>query len=390
MIRVVASSTHYGDLDFEALFSAAIEDRGLVVPANDIDYQGRGFETHELSRVSGSANLASTVLAHAWDQAQLSSHRNRLDGRGHRERDPKTALVVGYSLAQLDNAFVHGNLPNQARGPYTLSTLRGNAITAPLAIRFGIGGGTHLVSSASATGGQAITTAGQLIMAGQVERVAVVCLDHFAHPETERLMRVVGAVSDNPEGQPLSEDRSGMRPVSAAAAMIFESEDSCHRRGLSPAVSWLSGAIRNDCYHLIAPEPSSTALLEATQSTLERAAYQPEDVHWLSLHATGTRVWDAIEADAVRRVFPNSLPHLSAFKRTFGHTLGAAGMFEGIMLVEALKLGTLPPPLENVDPTLGLNTSKHSTASTALMWSAGMGGDVAVNLFGRHDGSTAR
>lgn len=386
MIRVVASSTHYGDIDFETLFSAAMEDRALADPTYETDCHGKGFETHELSRVSASANLASIVLARAWDKAQLSSHRNRLDGRGHRERDPKTALVVGCSIAQLDNAFIHGDLPTHTRGPYTLSTLRGNAVTAPLAIRFGIGGGTHVVSSASATGGQAIANAGQLIMAGQVERVAVVCLDHFAHPETERLMRVVGAVSDDSKGQPLSEDRSGMRPVSAAAAMIFEREDSCYRRGLNPAISWLNGAIRNDCHHLIAPEPSNTALLEATQSTLEQAAYQPENIHWLSLHATGTRAWDAIEADAVKRVFPRSLPHLSAFKRTFGHALGAAGIFEGIMLVEALKRGTLPPPLANVDPSLGLSASKQLTATNALMWSAGMGGDVAVNLFGRQDG----
>lgn len=386
MIRVVASSTHYGALDFDSLFHAAMDDRPLVKSAHGITFPDGGFEPHEQNRVSASAKLASAVLNRAWDQAQLSSHRNRLDGRGYRERNAKTALVVGYSVAQLDNAFIHTDTQTQTRGPYTLSTLRGNAITAPLAIRFGIGGGTHIVSSASATGGQAITTAGQLIKSGQVERVAVVCLDHFSHPETERLMHIVGAVSDDIESLPLGKKRSGMRPVSAAAAMIFESADSCNRRGLNPAVSWINGAVRNDCHHLIAPEPTNAALLEATHSTLEQSAFQPSDIDWLSLHATGTKMWDALEANAVQQMFADHSPHLSAFKRTFGHTLGAAGLFEGVMLVEALKRKVIPVPLSNIDSSLGLKTSARAAASNALMWSAGMGGDVAVNLFARDDG----
>ena len=48
-------------------------------------------------------------------------------------------------------------------GPYALSKLRGNALTAPLAIRFGLGGGSHCVSAASATGGAAVVHAASLI-----------------------------------------------------------------------------------------------------------------------------------------------------------------------------------------------------------------------------------
>lgn len=388
MIRVVGSSTQYGNIDFDTMFDAAMSNRPLETPSGtqNTPCEG-GFEAHELSRVSNSAKLASTVLNRAWKQSQLSSHRNRLDGRGHRERDPKTALVVGYSLAQLDEAFLHTDSAKKTRGPYTLSTLRGNALTAPLAIRFGIGGGTHIVSAASATGGQAIVTAGQLIKAGQVDRVAIVCLDHFSHPETERLMHVVGAVTDDPHSLPLGKKRSGMRPIPAAAAMILERANVSKRRGMSPKVSWINGVIRNDCHHLIAPEPTSTALLEATQATLAQAGYPSDSIHWLSLHATGTQVWDAAEAKAVHQMFAKKPPHLSAFKRTFGHTLGAAGLFEAIMLVEAMMRGIVSDPLEQLDSSLGLDTSVPNTAAgNALMWSAGMGGDIAVNLFGRlHD-----
>lgn len=370
------------------MFDAAMSNRPLETPI-DIQHTpcNGGFEAHELSRVSNSAKLASKVLDRAWKQSQLPSHRNRLDGRGHRERDPKTALVVGYSLAQLDEAFLHTDSAKGTRGPYTLSTLRGNALTAPLAIRFGIGGGTHIVSAASATGGQAIVTAGQLIKTGQVDRVAIVCLDHFSHPETERLMRVVGAVTDDPQSLPLSKKRSGMRPMPAAAAMILEREDVGKLRGMSPKVSWINGVIRSDCHHLVAPEPTSTALLEATQATLAQAGYPSNSIHWLSLHATGTQLWDASEANAVRQMFAKKPPHLSAFKRTFGHTLAAAGLFEAIMLVEAMTRGIVSDPLEKLDSSLGLDTFVPTTAAgNALMWSAGMGGDIAVNLFGRQHG----
>ena len=133
----------------------------------------------------------------------------------------------------------------------------------------------------------------------------------------------------------------------------------------------------------MAPLPSGKALIEASNAALGQAQIAIESIDWVSLHATGTRVWDQLEIDVVRQLFGCQLPHLSAFKRTFGHTMGAAGLLEAGIVCEGLFQRRLPPWPEPTDPTLGLlPSSRQATHAThAMMWSAGMGGDVVANIF---------
>lgn len=174
-----------------------------------------------------------------------------------------------------------------------------------------------------------------------------------------------------------------MRPATAAVAMILEADDSCRSRGHAGLARWLGGCLRHDCHHLMAPLPSGKALIEASNAALGQAQIAIESIDWVSLHATGTRVWDQLEIDVVRQLFGCQLPHLSAFKRTFGHTMGAAGLLEAGIVCEGLFQRRLPPWPEPTDPTLGLlPSSRQATHAThAMMWSAGMGGDVVANIF---------
>jgi len=43
------------------------------------------------------------------------------------------------------------------------------------------------------------------------------------------------------------------------------------------------------------------------------------------------------------RVFPETLPWISGFKRHAGHTLSASGLIEASLLVEGLRRGMVPP-----------------------------------------------
>jgi 3-oxoacyl-[acyl-carrier-protein] synthase II len=59
-----------------------------------------------------------------------------------------------------------------------------------------------------------------------------------------------------------------------------------------------------------------------------------------------------MEAAAIGRVFgPGAVP-VDSIKGAIGHTLGAAGAFEVILCVEALRTGLVPPTagLQTLDP----------------------------------------
>ena len=83
------------------------------------------------------------------------------------------------------------------------------------------------------------------------------------------------------------------------------------------------------------------------------------------------------------RVFPETLPWISGFKRHAGHTLSASGLIEASLLVEGLRRGMVPPWPGGIDPTLGFPTVPPAVSPvprTALQLGQGMGGDVVVNL----------
>jgi 3-oxoacyl-(acyl-carrier-protein) synthase len=106
-------------------------------------------------------------------------------------------------------------------------------------------------------------------------------------------------------------------------------------------------------------------------------------IDWLALHATGTKAWDKIEARLIRKVFHEKIPHISAFKRTFGHTLSSACLFSIAMIAEGLAQQRLPILPQKIDPefALNFNTPPKEKIQYAMNWSVGMGGSIAVNLF---------
>jgi 3-oxoacyl-[acyl-carrier-protein] synthase-1 len=65
-------------------------------------------------------------------------------------------------------------------------------------------------------------------------------------------------------------------------------------------------------------------------AALRDANLQPEEIAWLNLHGTGTRLNDEMESHAVHAVFGDRVL-ASSSKALTGHTLGAAGAMEAAL-----------------------------------------------------------
>ena len=122
---------------------------------------------------------------------------------------------------------------------------------------------------------------------------------------------------------------------------------------------------------------------------LERADAAPEDIGYVNAHGTGTPLNDAAETRAIKEVFGEraySVP-ISSSKSMTGHMLGAAGAFESIVTILAMRDGFLPPTvnLEHPDPECDLdyipNLGRAADVRLAMTTSFGFGGHNSCLVF---------
>ena len=341
-----------------------------------------GLSTGDLSILGRHQLLALSAVDQAWRSAGLGSAMNRLRGEGSKERHPSFGCVGGSSLGGLvamerDLAAAQG----ERFSPYAVSRWRGNSVPAVVSLRHGLGGTVLSLNAASATGAQILWTAGTLIRSGIVDAVVAVAADSSLSDSVAKAMSRNGSVAKKPGSAPLSGSRSGMTPAEGGAALILESEAHAAARGAVPFAEWLGGGSANEGYHLQAPDPTG-ATLERLIREVVKDSVRPS-VDWVSLHATGTARYDAVECSVLSRVMGEERPWISAFKGVTGHALSASGLIEAVLLVEGLKLGQCPPLPSEVDDSLGLrlpDSSSSPVPKTALQIAQGMGGDVVVNL----------
>jgi 3-oxoacyl-[acyl-carrier-protein] synthase II len=347
-----------------------------------------GLEAGDSGILSRHQLLALAVVERAWSSAGLPPDRNRLRGEGSKHRFSSFGCVSGSSLGGLvameEDIEASGKL-----SPYSISRWRGNAVSAAATVRYGLGGADFSLNAASATGAQILYLAASLIASGMLDAVVAVAADAAVSPVLKSAMGRGGSVTRNSDCRPLSAGRSGMLPVEGAACLVLESASHAARRGAAPLAEWCGGGCANESRHLMAPDPEALVLEELlanakNQASLREGACRPID--WVSLHATGTPRFDAAEVSCVRRVFGDSLPWISAMKRTTGHALAASGLLEVGLIVEGLRLGKWPAWPADIDPEFGLPQSPLIPAqrpALAVQIGQGMGGTVVVNALCR-------
>ena len=347
-----------------------------------------GLDAGDSAILSRHQLLALAAVERAWNSAGLPPERNRLRGEGSKHRVSGFGCVSGSSLGGLvameEDLEASGKL-----SPYSISRWRGNAVSAASTVRYGLGGSDFSLNAASATGAQILYLAASLIASGMLDAVVAVAADAAVSPFLKSAMGRGGSVTRNSDCRPLSAGRTGMLPVEGAACLVLESASHAARRGVVPLAEWCGGGCANESRHLMAPDPEARVLEELLVNIKNQASRREGvcwPVDWISLHATGTPRFDAAELACVRRVFGDSLPWISAMKRTTGHALAASGLLEAGLIVEGLRVGKWPSWPAGIDPEFGLPESPpipSQRPAMAVQIGQGMGGTVVVNALCR-------
>ena len=96
--------------------------------------------------------------------------------------------------------------------------------------------------------------------------------------------------------------------------------------------------------------PNTDGISRTIRMGLESAQLQPDAVDFISAHATGTKMGDVIEAQAIGKIFGHG-PAVAGLKGYMGHTMGACGVIETILTLYMMAQGFVAPTLnlETID-----------------------------------------
>ncbi len=235
-------------------------------------------------------------------------------------------------------------------------------------------GPVQCVSVACISGLLAIQQGARLILSSQADAVVVVggdVLSHFVVAGFSTLMSL------DPQGcRPFDNDRHGLSLGEGAAAVVLCRADLASAP-LAQLVGWGSS---NDANHLTGPSRDGLGLVLAIQRALRGAEWAPAKVEYVNAHGTGTAYNDRMEGLALKTVFGDLAPPVSACKGMLGHTLGAAGVIESVICVLAARAGLMPGtpsfsiPDAEVAPNVVQSTRCGVSYSRILKMNSGFGG----------------
>jgi 3-oxoacyl-[acyl-carrier-protein] synthase I len=180
--------------------------------------------------------------------------------------------------------------------------------------------------------------------------------------------------------RPFDIARTGISIGEAAGFALLDRESS--------VVNLVGCGESSDAWHMSAPHPDGLGAQAAMLHALNVASLKPEDIGYVNAHGTATLANDRAEAAATRAVFgPDAVP-ISSTKGVTGHTLGAAGITDAIVVIQALEQQTMPPSanLRELDPRLGLDVVTHARDGElryAMSNSFGFGGTNCSLIFSR-------
>lgn len=237
--------------------------------------------------------------------------------------------------------------------PRFVPKILGNIAAAQIAIEKKLTGPCMTVSTACASGGDAIKLGNMLLQSGEADAIIAVGADSSICPlvtSSLTMARALSRSSCTAASRPFDLHRDGFVMGEGGGALILETEEHALARGAEILGVLLSAASNTDGYHVTSPAPDGHGAKACMAQALEMAGLAPADIGYINAHGTGTIAGDAIEAMAIRDVFGDTVPYVSSTKGATGHMMGAGGITEVIACLLACRDGIIPATLNLEEP----------------------------------------
>lgn len=346
------------------------------------------FDEREMTRLDRVSQLALAATEMARREADLSEDQLN-------SYDFGVIMGTGFGGQNSVEEYVSAYYSNGKgrRSAIVIPKSMYNAASSNIAIRYKTRGPNITISTACSSGANAIGNAFHLIRYGHAERMIAGGAEAPVTPlvmDAWKDMRVLSTKNEPAERacKPFSANRDGFVLSEGAGVVVLETLDSAVERGAHIYAEVLGYGSTSDAAHITFPDPEGEA--QAILRALKDAGIGHEEVDHINAHGTATKLNDASETEAIKRVFGSrayEIP-INSIKSMVGHTMGAAGAIEFIAAVLAIENKLVPPTInfEEADPQCDLDyvtegprpMDRGRPISTAISNSFGFGGNNAV------------
>jgi 3-oxoacyl-[acyl-carrier-protein] synthase II len=385
---IVAGKSGAGPI---TLFDASRHETRIAAEVKNFDPAPR-FGRKETRHMDRYTQFAVTATADALADAQL------VLTEGNRDR---IGVFIGTGIGGIGTLLAEGDVyrrggPHRV-SPFLVPMMLPDAAGGQVAITFGMRGPNLGLTSACATGSNAIGEAAEAIRRGAADVMIAGGAEAAIVPLALAGFNNMGAMTtrnDDPThaSRPFDKTRDGFLVGEGGAVIVLETEAHALARGAKIYGLLLGYGGTNDAHHVSAPLANGAGAVAAMRLALEQAQLKGSDIDYLNAHGTGTQLNDKSETVAIKTVFGESAYDLSisSTKSMTGHLLGAAGALEAIFCLKAIGDSIMPPTInyENPDPVCDLdyvpNQARPKVVRRVMSNSFGFGGHNACLIFGQY------
>lgn len=320
---------------------------------------------------SATEKIKDATLYTKLEKLSILSIQDVLNQSGISLSDSKTLLIYSTTKGNIDLLDISSkhSFPNERTYLSVMANTIGkyyNAINKPL-----------VLSNACISGLLAIITAQRLIKAGQYENI-IVCGGDLVTEFTVSGFKSFNALSQNP-CKPFDAKREGINLGEAVSTILITKNKTSLPKS---SMQIVNGASANDANHISGPSRTGDGLFKAVTQTLKGNNFK---VDTISAHGTATPFNDEMESIAFERAGLTNVP-VNSLKGYYGHTLGAAGVLETVLTLEAASNNQLLKSVGYKEKGVSGNIEiikEHQTTEikTILKTASGFGGCNAAALF---------
>ena len=330
-INVLTSVSSLGTNELTIVDSLSHTDRCYLTYRDDLlnEHKGSYFgqikaKLPRLDEYHEHKSRNSAVLAFLADSIKDSI--NELKQKYSKDR---IAIILGTSTSGLDETenelkkFMQTGVPS--RDFYYKSQEFGEP-SMFLADYLEIDGPAYTISTACSSSARALICGKRMLESGLVDAVIAGGADTLCKVPINGFNSM--GVLSHERCLPFNKNRAGINIGEGGGLMILSKEKA--------SLELLGVGESSDAYHVSSPEPSGAGAISAMKMALDDASLTTDDIGYVNLHGTATKLNDAMESKAMASLFKGKVP-CSSTKYMTGHTLGAAGIVEAAILCYLLK-----------------------------------------------------
>ena len=357
--------------DPEAMLDAIIDGRSAIRPiegfdttgwpvkdaAEIVDFNARALvddrKLHKLIRRTDMLGIYAGDRAA--EAAGYAAYRDTLAADASNLFADRTGVYVGSGAGAFENQHDFYPLMSETKGdlqafgrnladtvnPMWLLRTLPNNVLCHVGIRNRLKGTNACITNHSVGGALAVIEATEALRNGEADRALAIGHETPIEPQNVLFYHRCGLLATG-RLRPFDRARTGSLFGEGAGALALETEDAARARNAPVVGEVLGGGSVGDALGLLAISDDGDGVVRAIEAALADARVHARDIGMIVAHGNGTVQSDATEAAALRHVFGDQCPPVTAFKWALGHLIAAAGILETTLALAAIRRQTVP------------------------------------------------